>query len=340
MDVSKIWMAWPVQGPCSLTPLTGGTNNHVWRMDAADGQSYTLRVAPNATHIPRMRYEASVLQALSLTDLPFLLPVPIPALNGDILVPVIAGDASGPMATLAAFLPGARSELSTPERAHEAGAALALLDRALVSLSVASPPADARTLLPFGYLAERNPLLPDLVAALEQLPVGHELIQQLQTTLIQHLAGIDELYATLPQQLLHRDLDPSNLLIDEHGVTAILDFEFAATDIRVLDLSVSLSWWPVSRMGTGTEWEIIDPLGQAYISIFPLTETELAAIPAMMRMRQFASLQHRIGRYLSGLEQVETIQEVLEFAQWRFTWLANQQHTLIEHALGWQRISS
>ncbi|GER90363.1 hypothetical protein KDW_45250 [Dictyobacter vulcani] len=239
------------------------------------------------------------------------------------------------MATLAPFLPGRTSERSTPERAADAGAALALLDQALASVSGYSLPKDIRTLLPFGDLAGRNLLVPDLAVALGQLPVDQEAIRQLQITLTQHMAQVDALYATLPQQLLHRDFDTSNLLIDEHGVTAVLDFEFAAPDIRVLDLSVALSWWPVSRMGTGTEWEIIDSLGRAYVSEFPLTEAELVAIPAMMRIRQFASLQHRIGRYLSGLEQDNAIQNAIKSAQWRFTWLTANQDTLIEHALKW-----
>ena len=55
----------------------------------------------------------------------------------------------------------------------------------------------------------------------------------------------------------------------------------------------------------------------------------------MMRMRQFASLQHRIGRYLSGLEQDNAIQNAIKSTQWRLTWLTANQDTLIEHALKW-----
>jgi len=39
MDISNLWKAWPVSGPWHLSPLLGGTNNLMWRADAADGQS-------------------------------------------------------------------------------------------------------------------------------------------------------------------------------------------------------------------------------------------------------------------------------------------------------------
>ncbi len=46
MDVSSLWMAWPIVGPCSLFPLSGGKNNLVWRVETADEHSYVLRISP------------------------------------------------------------------------------------------------------------------------------------------------------------------------------------------------------------------------------------------------------------------------------------------------------
>ncbi|GHO85367.1 phosphotransferase enzyme family protein [Dictyobacter formicarum] len=337
MDVSAICATWPIQGPCSLTPLTGGTNNHVWRVDTADGHAYTLRVSSGETHLPRLRYEMTILQALSIQDLPFLLPLPIHAYSGDQLVPLEIQDGTIGIATLAPFLPGSVSRKSTPEKASAAGRTLAILDQALASVPDQSTPQEISILLPFGRLEMRNPQVPDVGKALELLPLERQQVRKMQDVLEDHLDGVEKLYDSLPQQLLHRDLDTSNVLLDEQeGVTAVLDFEFAARDIRVLDLSVSLSWWPVSRMGTGAEWEIIDPLGRSYMDMLHLEEAELRAIPTMMRMRQFASLQHRIGRYLSGLEADAAIQDNIEFALWRLDWLASQQETLIEHALHWR----
>ncbi|GCE09717.1 phosphotransferase enzyme family protein [Dictyobacter aurantiacus] len=337
MDVSAICATWPIQGPCSLTPLTGGTNNHVWRLDAADGHAYTLRVSPGETHLPRLRYEMTILQALSIQDLPFLLPLPIHAYCGDLLVPLMLDNSKTGIATLAPFLPGIVSRKSTPAKASAAAHTLAILDQALAAVPDQSTPQEIQVLVPFGRLEERNPQIPDVGKALESLPLERQQIRKMQDILIAHQDSVEELYESLPQQLLHRDLDTSNILFDEQEhVTAVLDFEFAARDIRALDLSVSLTWWPVSRLGTGNEWEIIDSLGRSYMDVLPLEEDELRAIPAMMRMRQFASLQHRIGRYQDGLETDAAIQDNIAFALWRLDWLESQQETLIEHALNWQ----
>jgi hypothetical protein len=37
MNVTKLLAAWPIKGPCQTSPLRRGKNNHVWRVEAADG---------------------------------------------------------------------------------------------------------------------------------------------------------------------------------------------------------------------------------------------------------------------------------------------------------------
>jgi Ser/Thr protein kinase RdoA (MazF antagonist) len=146
---------------------------------------------------------------------------------------------------------------------------------------------------------------------------------------------VDALYAHLPQQVLHRDYDPGNILVDDQQVTAVVDFEFVGTDIRVLDLCVALSWWPVDVMGTGKEWDLIDTFGIAYMTRFPLDEQELLAFPDVFRLRDATSLVYRMGRYMAGLESDTRIQDRVQHSLWRETWLATQQETLLRHALSW-----
>src|SRR5260370_13283597 len=86
MDVSNLWKAWPVEGPWYISPLAGGTNNLVWRVETADGQFYVLRLSTDISSIPRIRYEAALLHALSNKQLPFLLQLPLRANTDDIIV--------------------------------------------------------------------------------------------------------------------------------------------------------------------------------------------------------------------------------------------------------------
>src|ERR1700692_3721111 len=82
MGLSQLWQVWPVAGPWHLTPLSGGTNNLVWRAETADGERYVLRMFPDLTRLPRLRYEAALLLALSDVELPFRLPLPIRTHSG------------------------------------------------------------------------------------------------------------------------------------------------------------------------------------------------------------------------------------------------------------------
>ena len=341
MGILNLWTAWPVTGPWHISPLLGGTNSNVWRADGADEQSYVLRIIPDQTGIPRIRYEATLLQTLSERELPFRLPLPITANNGDIIVPFEQEQGTTAFATLYPLLPGSLQDLP-PERNNlagtsHAGATLALLDDALAALPDIPFP-DGFTPLPaFGELDRWHPLVPDPLAAVEHLPIEREQARQIRAILSEVLEHVDSLYDRLPQQLLHRDYDPSNILLDQqHKVTAVLDFEFAARDIRILDLCVALSWWPSHLLGTGKEWDLIDALGKAYTQQVALSEDELLAIPTVFRLRDATSLVHRIGRYLAGLETESRMQTRVQHSLMREAWLSAHRQTLLEHALGWR----
>lgn len=339
MDVTNLWTAWPIAGPWSLSPLAGGTNSVVRRVDTADGQAYVLRISPDLIGIPGVRYEAALLQALSDKGLPFRLPLPLRANSGDIIVAFKQEQGTSAFATLYPLLPGKLHD-RPPERndlrsAAHAARALALLDNVLATLPTIPFPDSFTPLPPFGELAHIHPLVPDPLTAVEHLPIEREQAGQIRTLLSDVMKHVPHLYSQLPQQLLHRDYDPGNILMADQRVTAILDFEFAGQDIRVLDLCVALSWWPVNLLGTGKEWELIDALGTAYTQHTTLSEGELLAIPTVLRMRDATSFVHRLGRYLAGMETESCMRDRVQHSLWREAWLLAHQKTLLKHVLAW-----
>jgi homoserine kinase type II len=339
MDILNLWAAWPVSGPWRISPLFGGTNNVIWRADTTDGQSYVLRLSTDLTCAPRMRYEAELLQVLEDEDLPFRLPVPLKATNGDSIVRFEHEQGIETIATLSPLLPGnlhdQPSECNDLLSASHAALTLALLDKALATLPEMQLP-DGYTPLPtFGELAHWHPLVSDPLSAIERLPVDREQVKQIQAFFTEVIENVPSLYATLPQQVLHRDYDPGNILLDQQRVTAVLDFEFAGRDVRVLDLCVALSWWPVNLLGTGKEWDLIDVFGTAYTRQIALSEEELLALPMVFRLRDATSLVHRIGRYLAGMETETRMQRRVEHSLWREAWVSVHQKTLLDHALAW-----
>jgi homoserine kinase type II len=335
MDISNLWLAWQIKGPWTLSPLSGGTNNLIWRAETADGQVYVLRLARDVSDVPHMRYEGAILQALSEKDLPFLLPLPIKANSGDIIVSFEQEAGTPSVASLHPLLPGRLPDRNDHRIASNAGTALALLDSALASQPEISVPGASQRLPMVGELANCHPLVPDPLVAIERLPVNSEQRKQIHTFLVSVMESVEDLYARLPRQLLHRDYDPDNILVQDQQVTAVLDFEFAATDIRVLDLCVALNWWPLDQMGTGKEWDLIDTFGTAYTARFPLSKEELRAIPAVWRLRDAISLVHRIGRYFAGLATDSRIQSRVKHSLWREEWLSANRETFLRHVLAW-----
>jgi homoserine kinase type II len=337
MDVSNLLhllTGWPIEPPFLLTLLPGSTNNQAWSVKSADQSSYVLRLTPGVPDLPRIRYEVALLLASGEKSLPFSLPICLQTRSRERFLLVEQGDAEPAIATLMFLLPG-----SVPERdvvsSVSVGVALAQLDAALATIAPSLLPVSSG--FSYGDLYHIHPLVPDPFSTVEQLLETAQ-SRQIDRILRQAQQDWEVLSAqSLPRQILHRDCGPGNVLMEQECVTAILDFEFAGMDLRIFDLCVAMSWWPVRLMGTGREWELIDAFGRAYTANLPLTEDELLALPAALRMRDATSLVHRIGRYLAGLETAQTLQERVQHSLWREAWLVANQEILVQHALAWSR---
>lgn len=338
MNVSNLFdilTNWPVEAATALTPLAGGTNNRAWLVTTAGQTAYVLRLISGTIDLPRFRYEAALLAALCDKGLPFQLPLPLQARSGDMLVLVEQENAEPAIATLTPFLPGKIPERNAVNSAR-VGVALAQLDAALATIPESALPANSEaTRFSYGNLYHCHPQISNPFTAAEQL-LEPDQVKPIQAIFQQSLADWETLAAqSLPRQLLHRDCGPGNVLMENGQVTTILDFEFADMDLRIFDLCVALSWWPVRLMGSGREWELINAFGRAYTELVPLNEAELRALPATLRMRDTTSLVYRMGRYLAGLESTKTLQERVQHSLWREAWLSANSETLLQHALAY-----
>ena len=47
--------------------------------------------------------------------------------------------------------------------------------------------------------------------------------------------NMDKLYPLLPKQLIHRDPNPSNIIVDHGEITGFLDFELTERNVRIFD---------------------------------------------------------------------------------------------------------
>lgn len=315
VDVTAIAREWSIAGSWHLAPLVEGTNNLVFRVN----DQYVLHVYANHADVSRLRFEHRVLAGLSSAGLPFALPTPLLTTSGDTCARVLT-DTGEALAVLTAYIPGAPADRDDAARVTAAGEALGLLDTALAEIALPDD-AEATSWRSYGDLEHCHPLVPDPPAALDALPLALAARRALLARYAWLMERMPALYHALPQQLCHEDMAPSNLLMDGARVTGMLDFEFCARDVRSMDLTVALSWWPVQRFGSGTEWPVVRALATGYARYVALTDAEIAAIPVLFELRAFTSLIHRLGRHRQGLSPLGAVLDRASAALERRAWL-------------------
>lgn len=321
---------WAVPEPYRVRPLAHGTNNSVRLVETSTG-SYVLRIYSNHADARRLRFEHTVLAHLQAAELPFGLPVPIPTRSGALYASAADGTNEA-LAVLTPFLPGEHPNQDDLAQARAGGAALGQLDVALACI----PPLDAVGAVSwrsYGDLAHCHPLVPDPRSAIIELPLPGDTRDRLIHSYDMLIEHIPSLYARLPQQLVHEDYAPDNLLMRDARVTGVLDFEFCSRDVRMMDLTVALSWWPTARFGTGAEWPIIQAVAEGYARHVTLTAAEIEAMPALYQLRAYTSLIHRLGRYRQGLSPLPAVTDRALAALEREDWLARNRTHLVETVL-------
>jgi homoserine kinase type II len=317
---SALDSVWGLTAPWRVEPLGQGTNNLMVRIETTAGR-YVLRIYGNHTDEGRVVVELQILAALAMQRLPFAVPSPVPTRQGarHARIPTTDGET---LAVLTSWIAGDHPNGDNLVQAEAAGEALGRLDQALAGVRLTASEA-VLTWRSYGDLARCHPLVPEPPEDIAMLPVPDRIRQRLvarYTWLTEEC--IPALYTQLPQQLLHEDYAPSNVLLQEETqVSGVLDFEFAARDVRAMDLTVALSWWPVRVLGTGMEWPIIRAFTTGYAQHVRLGAEELRAIPALYELRAYTSLIHRLGRYRQGLSPMAAVVERAMAAVERADWL-------------------
>ncbi|HEU0028564.1 MAG TPA: phosphotransferase [Ktedonobacterales bacterium] len=332
-DPAALGAAWPLLGALgalALAPMRGGTNNTQFHVSGAapDAPSYVLRLAAPHLDERRARLEHATLASLERQSLPFAVPAPVLAAGGAPWT-VIATPGGPALATLTRFIPGLPPDRGNLGQAERAGEAVGALDMALATVDLSDPEA-ALSWRSTGALDKISPLVLDPPVAFAALPISEDARGRLRDGYAALMERLPTLYATLPQQLCHEDTDPSNILMQGERVTGVLDFEFLSRDIRAMDLTVALVWWPAGMVESGAEWPVIAALARGYARALRLTAPEIAAIPTLYAMRGYTSLIHRFGRALQGLSTMAHVVARAEAALAWQDWLAAHGERLVE----------
>ena len=87
----------------------------------------------------------------------------------------------------------------------------------------------------------------------------------------------------LPQSVIHGDLFPDNILLKDNIITGVIDFYFAATDIRDYDIAVTHAAWCFNNEDQKFDASISNALLNAYDAKLPLNAESLEHFPTLLR---------------------------------------------------------
>ncbi|GAA0135399.1 hypothetical protein YSY43_22390 [Paenibacillus sp. YSY-4.3] len=286
-----------------------GWNNTTYFVEGGLRRS-VLRIYETHQDIEKIRFEHTVLQALNVEHtLSYRVPRPVCTISGETTVRLI--DGTGRYACMFEYIEGTRPQgdesiaaLSFGEAAGEMMEHLAEIDpgirpsyRPYYELPQSYPICSRDVVLEF--CKQPPPPFLDLQEPLGELGLAYQ-------DLLEKLHGLEK----LPQQLIHGDLNYSNLLVNEDDptqVTALLDFEFCTKDVRAMEPAVIISG--LLGQGEDKDREAVSQFCQGFGSRVRLTGEELEAIPVLLRLRQIDVFLHFMSRFLLGTDGPEVLHE-------------------------------
>jgi homoserine kinase type II len=292
----ELLQAWNVV-PTGVKAPERGTNNLVRIVHTATS-TYVLRIHQNAT-AQQVAAERRLLTALADAGLPFEVPVPMPTVDGR---PTLATE-YGP-ATLTQWTPGGH-----PARDSRglglAGAALGQLHVALASLPVRLAPTDWST-RPLNaihpHVTDLDELAAEMMRALPTEPGARWFADRAPEI----EARTTRWYEVLPRQIVHGDYALGNVLVAGDQVTAILDFEVAGIDMRLIDVAAALL-----QSTDDLRPDEVAAFCGGYASHVHLTEGEHDALPTVLRYRTLGSAIWRAGRWRAGHATLDEVADRL-----------------------------
>lgn len=112
---------------------------------------------------------------------------------------------------------------------------------------------------------------------------------------------LEQVYAALPKQLIHRDVHLGNFLFEGHTFSGYVDFDLSQSNIRIFDICYFLLGLLCEETKFGIDkerwFDIVDQVFAGYHSILPLNQEELRAVACVMKSIEllFVAYFLRIG---------------------------------------------
>ena len=99
----------------------------------------------------------------------------------------------------------------------------------------------------------------------------------------------------LPWSFIHGDLHYDNILVDDTGVTGLLDFEFSSYDWRAMELAICLSKY----CSEDDPYPYFEKFVDGFAVTGELTSMEIESICTLIRLRILSNVVYFVGRGIS-----------------------------------------
>ncbi|NMI02593.1 phosphotransferase [Paenibacillus sp. SZ31] len=312
----------------------GGMNNSTYMLDV-DGASYVLRQYETHNDPMKIAFEHEVLEALQCSNFKLDTPSPVrrsTGAGGTFLA--VKDNLTGhtKIATLFHYREGVNPIWHTPDQLLGLGKAAGALSSVMATLDIALEPVYP----PYYRIQDAYPLCsPERLLQLctsppEQLVACANELKQLRHVLpelFEALRGMEQ----LPHQLVHGDVNASNVLADQQGeICAILDFEFATWDLRVMELAVPMSDLLTMDKSEDWMWQAQEGLIRGFREQVSLKPEELLAIPRLILLRSLDVVMHFISRMFEGTDEPEVAVDQIVKLKHRIDWMRLHEDRLRE----------
>lgn len=153
-----------------------------------------------------------------------------------------------------------------------------------------------------------------------------DILNDIQSNLlkVKELIDIDDftndfagLYNKLPKQLIHRDINPSNMIFDNGEFKGFIDFDLTEVNIRIFDIcycatAILSECFNNSDIDKSKWLEILNKLIKGYENITPLSEHEKQALPYVIYAIQIICIA-----YFSQYDKFDSLTKInIDMLKW------------------------
>ena len=307
----------PPVTPFALTNL--GLNNTALGIRTGT-EDYVLKSYYEPPNEDGLAYEHRLLEWLSEQTLSFVVPAPIPTITGDTWHRTSDG-----CYVLLPFISGRRPNPDNPVHVEAVGAALGELHTILRAYPTTPRPYMAT----YAGLDTIHPCVQNPTSlAPQNLKWPHtqmtdELCAWWNTELETLQIFLQNIYPSLPQQMIHGDFAFGNTLYKANRISAIIDFEFSGPAARVMDVSAGLKF-SLRLEERSDPWTLGSHSYRGYKSQVELTQIEIDTITSAMLLSDVVSTIWWLGRDLSADRAPPDMQRMIDFRNFR-SWIQTHE---------------